>query len=232
MTMAKIKKYTPVKLPTPIASIIEIALNRALQMDEHTLNQVIALRGKVIGIELGNETTGINVSFYLAPALDGIQVLTECETGADTTIRGTPLSLLQTALSDDRKTLFKGEVVIDGDMALGQKFQKILDGLEMDWEEPLSKIIGDIAAHQVGEVVRGFAGFAKSAFNSLTMSTSEYFQEETKDVVNSVELERYTNKIDVLRADVDRLEARFNKVKLQLSKINIKATKKEEGSNT
>jgi len=175
----------------------------------NTLKQIILLQGKVIAIEL----SGLDITFYLAPALDGVQVLTECENGADTTIRGTPLSLLQTAISDDRKTLFKGEVVIDGDMALGQKFQKILDGLEMDWEEPLSQVIGDIAAHQVGELVRGFAGFAKSAFESLTMSSSEYFQEETKDVVNPVELERFTDKIDVLRADTDRLEARFKKIK-------------------
>ncbi|MDH5258992.1 MAG: SCP2 sterol-binding domain-containing protein [Gammaproteobacteria bacterium] len=197
------------KLPAPVAGFIEIALNRALQLDEHTFNQVVTLQGKVIAIEL----TGLNIIFYLAPALDGVQVMTEYDNGADTTIRGTPISLLKTAISDDRQTLFKGEVVIDGDMALGQKFQKILDGLEMDWEEPLSQLIGDIAAHQVGEAVRGFAGFAKAAFNSLTMSTAEYFQEETKDVVNPVELERFTDKIDVLRADTDRLDARFQKIK-------------------
>jgi len=200
------------KLPAPVAGIIEIALNRALQLDEHTLKQVISLQGKVIGIEL----SGLDTVFYLAPALDGVQVLTEYENGADTTIRGTPISLLKTALSDDRKTLFKGEVVIDGDMALGQKFQKILDGLEMDWEEPLAQVIGDIAAHQVGDVIRGFAGFAKTAFNSLTMSTAEYFQEETKDVVNPVELERFTDKVDVLRADTDRLEAKLQKIKVKI----------------
>ncbi len=204
------------KLPSPVAAAMEIALNRALQLDEHTLKQIIALQGNIIAIEL----SGFDFTFYLAPALDGVQVLTECEAGADTIIRGTPFALLQTAISDDRKTLFKGEVIIDGDMALGQKFQKILDGLEMDWEEPLSQIIGDIAAHQVGEVVRGFAGFAESAFNSLTMSTSEYFQEETRDIVNAVELGRFTDKVDVLRADTDRLEAKFAKIsKLIKTKI-------------
>ena len=197
------------KLPMPVAGIMEIALNRALSLDEHTLQQVIALQGKIIAIDL----SGLNIVFYLAPALDGVQVLTECECEADTIIRGSPISLLKTALSDDRKTLFKGEVVIDGDMALGQKFQKILDGLEMDWEEPLSQLIGDIAAHQVGDVIRGFTGLAKNAFNSLTASSAEYFQEESRDVVNPVELERFADKIDVLRSDTDRLEARFKKIK-------------------
>lgn len=212
------------KLPAPIAGIIEIALNRALQLDDHTFKQIIALQGKVIAIELKD----FDITFYLAPALDGVQVLTECEAGADTTISGSPFSLLQTALSDDRKTLFKGEVVIDGDMALGQKFQKILDGLEMDWEEPLSKVIGDIAAHQVGEAVRGFAGFAKAALGSLTMSTGEYFQEETKDIVNPVELDRFTNKIDILRADTDRLEAKFAKMRKAIENKIQKSIKENQ----
>ena len=197
------------KLPTPVAGIMEIALNRALSLDEHTLQQVITLQGKIIAIEL----SGLEIVFFLAPALDGVQVLTESEREPDTIIRGSPISLLKTALSDDRRTLFKGEVEIDGDMALGQKFQKILDGLEMDWEEPLSQVIGDIAAHQVGDAIRGFTGFAKNAFSSLTSSSAEYFQEETRDVVNPVELERFADKIDVLRSDTDRLEARFKKIK-------------------
>jgi len=200
------------KLPQPVVSLIEIGLNRALALDEHTLEQVIALQGKIICIEL----SGFDLSFYLAPSLDGIQVLAESDKEADTTIRGTPISLMQTALSDDRKTLFKGEVVIEGDMALGQQFQKILDNLELDWEEPLSQIIGDIAAHQVGEVVRGFTSFAKSALNSIASTTVEYYQEETRDVVHPVELTRFSDKIDVLRGDVDRLEARYNKIKEQL----------------
>jgi len=201
------------KLPIPVASVMEVALNRALQLDDHTLKQVIALQGKIIGIEL----RGLDMRFYLAPALDGVQVLTECGAGADTTIRGTPFSLLQTAISDDRKTLFKGDVVIDGDMALGQKFQNILDGLEMDWEEPLSNLIGDIGAHQVGEAVRGFSRFAKFAINSLATSSVEYFQEESKDIVNPVELSRFTDKVDVLRSDADRLEARFNKIRHKIN---------------
>lgn len=196
-------------LPSPVVAILELTLNRALQMDEHTLERVIELQGKIIGIEL----LGIDTRFYLAPALDGVQVLAEIDGEADTFIRGTPVSLLRTAVSDDRSTLFKGQVVIDGDMQLGQKFQRILEELEIDWEEPLSKLIGDIAAHQVGDMVRQFSGWAKSALNSLSMTTAEYFQEETRDVVNPVEIERFANQVDGIRADVDRLEQRVQKLR-------------------
>jgi len=196
------------KLPDPAVSLMEIAINRALKLDDFSYQKVISLQGKIIGIEL----LGINVSFYLVPNADGIQVLADIEEKADTWIRGTPLSMLKTAISDDRSTLFKGEVTIDGDMELGQKFQRILDGLEIDWEEPLSKVVGDVAAHQLGDIVRGFSSWAINSIDSLTKTTGEYFQEETQDVVNSVEVERFVDEIDELRSDTERLEKRLQRI--------------------
>ena len=195
-------------LPPAVAPFIELPLNRALQLDVHTLQSVIALSGKIIAIDL----QVLNVQFYLAPTLDGIQVLSEYDGEPDTTIRGTPLSLLQVAITKERDALIKGDVVIDGDMQLGQKFQRILNGLDIDWEEPLSKIVGDVAAHQMGEAVRGFADFGLKALSSLTHSTSEYYQEETQDVVTSTELDRFSHQVDKTRSDIDRMEARVNKL--------------------
>jgi len=195
-------------LPSGFAPLIELPLNHALQLDDHALQSVISLNGKVIGIDL----QVLNIQFYLAPTRDGIQVLSSYEREPDTTIRGTPMSLLQVAITKERDALIKGDVTIDGDMQLGQTFQRILNGLDIDWEEPLSKIMGDVAAHQVGEAVRGFAEFGKMALSSLINSTSEYYQEETQDIVNSTELDRFSNKVDKIRSDVDRLEARINKL--------------------
>ena len=200
------------KLPDPAVSLMEIAINRALQLDDFSYKKMIALQGNIIGIEL----LGINITYYLAPNADGVQVLAETEASVDTWIRGTPLSMLKTAISDDRSTLFKGEVTIDGDMELGQKFQRILDGLEIDWEEPLSKVVGDVAAHQLGDIVRGFSSWAINSLDSLTKTTGEYFQEETQDVVSSVEVERFVDEIDELRADTERLSLKIEKINNKL----------------
>jgi len=200
------------KLPGPAVSLMEIVINRALQLDEESLQKIIKLQGKIIGFEL----LGLNITFYLLPSSDGIQVLAETQAEADTWIRGTPISLLKTAISDDRSSLFKGEVIIDGDMELGQKFQRILDGLEIDWEEPLSKVVGDVAAHQLGNVFRGVSSWALTSLDSLSKTTGEYFQEESQDIVSSVEVERFVDKIDVLRGDADRLSLRMEKIKNKL----------------
>ncbi|HFE36817.1 MAG TPA: sterol-binding protein [Gammaproteobacteria bacterium] len=198
------------RLPDPAVILMEVAINNALKLDDFSFKKIQALQGKIIGIEL----TGINIRYYLAPTVDGVQVLSRLRAGqeADTWIRGTPLSMLKTALSDDRSSLFQGDVTIDGDMALGQQVQRILDGLEIDWEEPLSHVVGDIAAHQLGDIVRGFSGWAIKSLDSLTRSTGEYFQEETQDVVNSTELVRFIDQVDELRADTDRLQQRLEKI--------------------
>ena len=199
-------------LPPAIAPFIELPLNRALQLDEHTLQSVIALNGKVIGIDL----LALDLQFYLAPTLDGVQVLSNYDGEADATICGTPLSLLHVAITKERDALIKGEVTIDGDVQLGQKFQRILNNLDIDWEEPLSKIVGDVAAHQIGESVRGFFNLGKMALDSVAHSTAEYYGEETQDIVNATELDRFGNQVDSLRADVDRVEARVRKLKNQI----------------
>ena len=196
------------KLPSPAVMMMEIAINRALKLDDESYQKMIALKGHIIGIEL----LGFNVKFYLAPNIDGVQVLADTEETVDTWIRGTPLSMMKIGLSNDRSALFKGDVTIEGDMELGQKFQRILDGLEIDWEEPLSKVVGDVTAHQLGDLVRGFSSWAVNSIESISQTTGEYFQEESQDVVSSVETERFVDKVDILRSDTERLALRLEKL--------------------
>lgn len=198
------------RLPDPAIIMMEVGINQALKLDDFSFNKVRGLKGKIIGFEL----QGIDLCFYLAPNDDGIQVLPALSSNAtaDTWIRGTPLSMLKTAVSEDRSGLFKGDVIIDGDMTLGQDFQRMLNGLEIDWEEPLSKIVGDVAAHQLGDLVRGLSSWAIQSMDSLTKTTGEYYQEETQDIVNPVEIERFVDNVDLLRSDTDRLTLKLKKL--------------------
>lgn len=201
-------------LPGPALTLMEIAINRALKLDDESLQKVISLQGSVIGIEL----LELNLRFYLLPNADGIQVLAETSEPIDTWIKGSPINLLKTAVSNDRSSLFQGEVSIEGDMELGQTFQRILKGLEIDWEEPLSKVVGDVTAHQIGDVVRGFSQWAVNSLDSLSKTSGEYFQEESRDIVSPTEVERFVNQVDEVRSDTERLQLRVNKL---IQKIEV-----------
>ena len=51
-----------------------------------------------------------------------------------------------------------------------------------DFEEELSRVIGDVAAHQVANVARGFLDWGRKAGGSFATNVAEYLQEEGRDL--------------------------------------------------
>jgi len=200
------------KLPTPVLGMLEIAFNRALQLDEEALERFIALQGKVIGIEL----QGLGVVFYLLPTTDGVVLSADHPRQADVFLRGKPFSLLHTAATSDRSRLFDGDVSIEGDAELGQKVQQIFQFLDIDIEEQLARVVGDVAAHQLGSIVRSVNSFFSNAAGSFFSDLSEYLTEESRDLVSRNEMQLYFSDVDVVTADVERLQQRVQRLQMRI----------------
>jgi ubiquinone biosynthesis protein UbiJ len=77
-----------------------------------------------------------------------------------------------------------------------------------DIEEGLSRWVGDIAAHQVGRMLRGVAGWGMRARETVTANVGEYLQEESRDLVAGAQMEAFAEGVEETRAAVERLEAR------------------------
>jgi ubiquinone biosynthesis protein UbiJ len=198
-----------VKLPIPFLAGIETAINRYLELDPEVIKRLAELEGRVIQIDL----KGINATLYLLPGSGNIQVLGSYENDADTCISGTPLALLQMGMVKNvQKSLFSGDVEISGDTELGQTFKQILDDMDIDWEEHLSHITGDIIAHQAGKLVRETLQWGKKAMDTIGQDLSEYLQEEIRAVATQHEVEDFLENIDTLREDTDRLDARVRRI--------------------
>ena len=127
----------------------------------------------------------------------------------DATLSGTPLSLLRLAGPAPEAALRGGAVHIEGDAEVAQTFSELLQAAQPDLEEELSRVVGDVAAHQIGNAARTALGFARRAHDTLLQNVSEYLQEEGRDVPNRTEAEEFLHGVDRLRDDVDRLEARL-----------------------
>ena len=95
---------------------------------------------------------------------------------------------------------------------MAQRFQGLLQQAQPDFEEELSRAIGDVAAHQVANVARGFLDWGRRAVDSLSTNVAEYLQEEGRDVPARVELEEFLESVDQLREAADRLEARLTRL--------------------
>jgi ubiquinone biosynthesis protein UbiJ len=196
-------------LPTAITAGIEVAINRVLQLDEDIQPRLRTLQGKVIAIEV----RGLDVSLYLIPETNKLSVYGRFEGEPDTTLRGTPLALMRMGLVKHAgDVLFAGDVEISGDVELGQQFSEILEALDIDWEEHLSHFTGDLVAHKMGNVVRGALSWGQQTMDTLGQDVAEYLQEESEAVPNQDEIEGFMSQVDVLRTDVDRMEARVKRL--------------------
>jgi len=236
-----------VNIPIPILSAIETALNAWLKLDGESLQKCEEIEGKIIRLHI----TGLDLNLFFLPAVSGIQVMgnypdktldingdNEEEestdktdktfyTGeVDATIHGSPMALMKLSRADNAgASMLESDVEIEGDMRTAEKFSAILKEVDIDWEELLSKLVGDIIANQAGQVVRSGSDWFNDSIEAMKLNTSEYLSEESKLTPAEAEIEHYKDEVDKLRMDIDRLEAKINNLQEQTKNKNNKDKK-------
>jgi ubiquinone biosynthesis accessory factor UbiJ len=198
-----------ISLPASLLTGLEAVLNRYLRLDPDATARMAALRPRSIAIEL----TPLQLTLYVVPAENGVQLRSRLETDPDTVLRGTPLGLAQLGLgSESGKALFSGSVTIDGDVETGQAFKAILDEMDIDWEEQLSRLTGDVIAHQLGNTARRAAAVLRNGRRTLERDIGEYLQEELRVLPTRIETENFSADVSCLGMDTDRLAARIRRL--------------------
>lgn len=195
--------------PALIAAGLETALDRILRLDPETGPRLAALSGAVIAVE----SAELGWIFYLLPGAQGIQVLEHFDGAPTVRIRGSLLALARQGSGDQRS----GEVAVEGDAAVGRELQAIFTQLHVDWEEQLSQVIGDVAAHGVGRLWRGLRDWGRQASGILVRDGGEYLQQELQLLPPHHAVEQFLNAVDVLRDDTDRLALRIERLRRQLA---------------
>ncbi len=190
------------------------AINAYLALDPESRQRLLKLNGKIVTIELGGHP--VQLQFTESDIL----LKTDHFSEPHTTIKGTPLSLLHIALAqDNRKQFFSdNSIVIEGNLELGQQVIALFDELEIDWEEYLSRGLGDIGSHQLVRFTRKIKQFGKRICTTLTENIDEYVHEEANLFPPSEALCDFYSDVDELRMDTDRLEARIQKLSEKISR--------------
>lgn len=189
-------------------STIEKILNRYLHLDPDTKQRLAPVAGKVVMVDL--QYFGCTLYFLLT--LDGIHLLDHYAAPVDVTLRGTPLDFLRLSFSKSNAALFESGIVVTGDTEVAQQFKAIFAHLDIDWEEQLSHVMGDVLAHQVGNFFRALSAWAKQSTDTVQQNTGEYLQEELRLLPSRAELQDFFTEVDQLRNDVDRLEMRVHRL--------------------
>ena len=214
----------------PLLAAMEAALNQLFAMDPESFARLADFKGRVIAFHI----TDMNQWLYFFPDAQGMQIISHYEGEPDTIISGSLLAFARMALAEDHektRSVFKGDIKITGDVALGQNFQALFQQLDIDWEEHLSHITGDVIAHSLGNAARGVLGFGKKVFNSLGMDVSEYLQYETRDIASGPEIQHFNQQVDTIRNDVERAAARIKRLEQALAQSVQSAESEQENSS-
>jgi ubiquinone biosynthesis accessory factor UbiJ len=163
------------------------------------------LDGKILQLKF----EGIPVNLFLRAAGEQVVVTSQADTAASATLTGTPLAFMRLVGPRPEDALRGGSVHISGDAETAQAFSELLRLARPDFEEELSRVVGDVPAHQIGQVARSMLGFARRTADTFTQNVSEFLQHESRDAPSRTEADEFSADVDKLRDDVDRLEARL-----------------------
>lgn len=187
-----------------LLSALESTLNRNIAASSAARALCTRLTGKSLRLHL----TGLPVELDLRADGERIQLTRSNATAADATLSGSPLGLLSLAQQQAKSTT-GSSVRIEGDAEVAQGFSELLKHAKPDIEEELSRIVGDVAAHQLGNTVRSLLGFGRRVGDTFLQNAGEYLSEEGRDVPSKTEAEELNRDVDTLRDDVERFEARL-----------------------
>lgn len=187
-------------------SALETALNHYLALGENRDAVLTPLAGKVIAITV----QPFNETAYLYCSKDDIQLLDQVTEPADTTLTGSLWAFGLMGLSKNpMRTVFSGQIKIEGDMHTGRRFQELFAKLDINLEAHLARVAGDKMAHNIAHIVHVGQSWGAESLETLRLNTSEFLQEETRDLPPGAELDIYYRHIDDLRTHADRLHSRL-----------------------
>src|SRR4051794_32575447 len=125
------------------------------------------------------------------------------------TIRLTPANALH--------VMAEGEVAwrnaeVEGDTEFAAALSTIAANIGWDFEEDLSRVFGDIAAHRMAAAGRAAVAWPKHASKSIATSVAEYLTEEKHLLVTPLRAAEFVHEVDKLRDAVERLDKRIGRL--------------------
>jgi ubiquinone biosynthesis protein UbiJ len=103
-----------------------------------------------------------------------------------------------------------------------------LRGMQWEYEEDLSRLIGDVPAHEIAELGRKVFSEAKKQSVNIAEMFTEYWQEEQPLIAKKRHVEQFVKDVDTLRDDVERLDKRVENLMAKLAAMSEKKTSRKK----
>lgn len=187
---------------------LEKTLNGYLSLDKESAQLLLPLKGKVLALHIKRP----HLSLYFSFEQESLSLSSERPEQVNTEIYASLFQLMRLKFRKE-KSLVNTELYIKGDVDTAQAFNQVLEKHHIDWEEYLSKIIGDVASHKMMQLIKKPADFFKRNKEKLRQDIRDYCQEESDLLPSPNEVAYFRQEVDELRLKLDRLEANIHLLK-------------------
>ncbi|OGT74652.1 MAG: hypothetical protein A3H44_03140 [Gammaproteobacteria bacterium RIFCSPLOWO2_02_FULL_57_10] len=203
-------------LSSAIIAPVEALLNAVLAQDPVAARKLGRHQGRAISVEC---TSPLNWQLFVVVENDRLAIRSVYEYTPDAGIRGSAGAFSRLLLSSSQTdALFSPAIQLSGDTHLVQDLHAILAGLEIDWEEHLGNLFGDVATHQFGQLFGRSRTWGAQTRETLLNDIEEYLHEEARILPTRSEMKHFGSRLDELRLSVDRITARQERLKEKLSR--------------
>ncbi|NQX88748.1 MAG: SCP2 sterol-binding domain-containing protein [Halioglobus sp.] len=203
-------------LHTAALAALEVATNRALTLSPGGPQILAPFDDHVFAFHC----TAPTLDCYLLPSHEGLRLTGVYDGQITTSLTGTASDFIDLAQAEDTAaTLVNGGLSMEGNSAPLIELQRVLSALEVDWEAPLVDTLGDVAGHQIAQLLRQAFSWSQLAASSLVRQLGEFVHEEARLSPPRLEIEDFYRDIHELGLRVDRLESRTQRLRQRLQKL-------------
>lgn len=203
-------------LHTAAVATLERAVNQALELSSASREELDALADCVFALHC----TAPPLDVYLQPGSGRIRLMGIYDGPVTTSVRGSASDFAElTTAEDPTAALINGALELSGDSAPLIELQKIISGLKIDWEAPLVNVLGDVAGHQLAQLLRGAYSWGRQASTGLGRQLEEFIHEEARLSPPRLELEDFYRDVQQLGLQVERLQSRTQRLRKRLKKV-------------
>lgn len=188
--------------------VTESVLNRLLSIDPDTAQRLRPLVGRRLSVEFTDLGVDLCILFS-ETGLRFVPAATAADTATAARVRSSLTALVGLAVSRGQHS---ANVELWGDMAVVQAIRRLFADLELDWEEQLSLVLGDVPTHLLGNAARGTTNWLRRSGESLVDNFAEYLTEERRDLPTAGEVSAFFAEVEHLGRDVECLAGRIERL--------------------
>ncbi len=201
----------------------EQLINRLIGSDQHLLSLLKKFAGKAIQVQVLQPDFAAQLPTSISPlpstfpirigfdareihlaAIDSI----EYSLAVDAQVSASASTFSRLLLEDhSRRSLVSENLKIEGDTELVQDIFTAMNQLDVEWEDVLPPMLGDVVTHQFSQFLANANGWLAQNRTRMLQNVDDYLKEEIQVFPTAIEVENFKSSLDALRLRIDRAEA-------------------------